>query len=51
MLASTLYTCTVDPVNNVMEVVLKPAALSAQSSFRFTVGMKNPPIVMKDVNI
>ena len=34
-----------------MEVVLKPGALTLQTSYRFTAGIKNPPIVVKDVDI
>lgn len=34
-----------------MTVVLTPAALAKQTSYRFTVGIKNPPIVIKDIDI
>lgn len=34
-----------------MTVVLTPQALATQTSYRFTVGVKNPPIVIKDVDV
>ena len=34
-----------------MEVILTPDALAAQTSYRFTVGVINPPIVVTDVDI
>ena len=34
-----------------MTVVLTPAALTLQTSYRFTVGILNPPIVVQDVDI
>ncbi len=34
-----------------MTVVLFPAALAIQTSYRFTVGVRNPPIVVKNVDI
>ena len=34
-----------------MTVVLFPAALAVQTSYRFTVGVRNPPIVVKNVDI
>ena len=48
---SSLYTCSVDTVNKLMTVVLTPEALATQTSYRFTVGISNPPIVLKDVDI
>ena len=34
-----------------MEVILTPDALATQTSYRFTVGVVNPPIVVTDVDI
>ncbi len=36
---------------NIMTVTLLPEALATQVSYRFTVGVMNPPIVVKDVDI
>lgn len=51
LLDPTLYTCTVDPLKNLMTVILTPAALAVQTSYRFTVGVQNPPVVVKNVDI
>jgi hypothetical protein len=50
-LASSLFTCTVDTVNNIMSVVLTPAALAIQQSFRFTVDIINPSTIAQAVSI
>lgn len=34
-----------------MTVILTPAALAIQTSYRFTVNIQNPPIVVKSVDI
>lgn len=34
-----------------MEVILTPAALTTQTSYRFTVGIVNPPIIETNVDI
>jgi hypothetical protein len=51
MLNTTLYTCSIDLNTNIMKVVLYPSALAIQTSFRFQVGIINPPIVVKNVDI
>ncbi len=51
MLNTTLYTCSIDLNTNIMKVVLYPSALSIQTSFRFQVGIINPSIVVKNVDI
>ncbi len=50
-LTSSLYTCTVDTVNNIMIVQLSPSALATQQSFRFAVGMVNPITIAQGVSI
>ena len=50
-LASTVYTCTVDTANNIMQVVLTPEALALQQSFRFTVDIINPSTIAQNVDI
>lgn len=50
-LDATLYSCSIDTNLNVINVVLKPAALALQTSFRFTADIINPSIVVKDANI
>lgn len=50
-LNSSLYACTVDTLNNLMVVQLKPAALALQQSFRFTVGIVNPITIAQGVSI
>lgn len=50
-LASSLYTCTVDTATNNMIVVLTPAALALQQSFRFTVDIINPSTIAQGVSI
>ena len=50
-LNSSLYTCTVDTVNNLMIVQLTPGALAIQQSFRFSVGMVNPTTIAQGVSI
>ena len=34
-----------------MEVILTPAALATQTSYRFAVSVVNPPIIVTDVSI
>ncbi len=51
MLDPSLYSCSVDTTLNIINVILKPAALALQTSFRFTANIVNPPIVVKDANI
>ena len=51
LLDPTLYTCLIDPVKNIMTVILTPAALALQTSYRFTVGIRNPAVVVKNVDI
>lgn len=34
-----------------MEVRLTPEAMATQTTYRFTVGVTNPPIVVKNVDI
>lgn len=36
---------------NIMEVILLPAALSTQTSYRFTVGVTNPSTIVTNVAI
>lgn len=50
-LVSSSFTCAIDLTNNIMLVTLKPAALSTQQSFRFSVGMTNPATIAQSVNI
>lgn len=50
-LSSSLYTCSVDTSLNIMQVILKPAALALQQSYRFTVDIINPSIIAQSVNI
>jgi hypothetical protein len=50
-LANGLYTCSVDSATNNMIVVLTPAALALQQSFRFTVGIINPSTIAQSVSI
>ena len=50
-LNSSLYTCSIDPTLNVISVVLQPTALTLQTSFRFTTGIVNPPIIFTGVDI
>ena len=50
-LSPSLYTCSIDPILNIMKVVLTPAALALQSSYRFSVGMINPAIIAQNVDI
>lgn len=51
VLNSSLYTCSIDPTLNVISVVLQPTALTLQTSFRFTTGIVNPPIIFTGVDI
>jgi hypothetical protein len=51
MLNSSLYTCEIDFIENVINVVLTPAALALQTNYRFTANIINPPIVFPSVNI
>lgn len=50
-LNSSLYTCSIDTNLNIINVILTPAALALQTSFRFTTNITNPSIVVKDANI
>lgn len=50
-LSASLFTCTVDTSNNIMQVVLTPGALAIQQSFRFTVDMINPSTIAQGVSI
>lgn len=50
-LNSSLYTCSIDSTLNVIKVVLTPAALALQTSFRFTANIINPSVVVKDADI
>ena len=50
-LSSTLYTCTVDTANNIMQVVLTPEATALQQSYRFAVDIINPSTIAQNVNI
>jgi hypothetical protein len=50
-LASTLYTCSIDSINNIVQVILTPAALALQQSYRFTVGIINPNTIAQGVDI
>lgn len=47
----TLYSCSIDSVLNVINVILKPEALALQTSFRFTADIINPAVVVKDTDI
>lgn len=51
LLIAAVYTCAIDATNNIMIVTLTPKALATQQSFRFTVGMTNPPTIAKGVSI
>lgn len=51
MLDPSLYSCSIDTAKNIMTVILYPAALTLQTSYRFTVGIQNPAIVVKNVDI
>jgi hypothetical protein len=50
-LDSSLYSCSIDTAQNIINVILKPAALALQTSFRFTADIINPPIVVKNADI
>lgn len=50
-LSATLYTCSVDTVNNIVTVKLTPAALALQQSFRFSVNIVNPITIAQGVSI
>ena len=50
-LSSSLYTCSIDNSLNIMQVILTPAALALQTSYRFTVGIINPSIIAQNVDI
>ena len=50
-LSSTLYTCTIDTANNIMQVVLTPEATALQQSYRFTVDIINPSTIAQNVDI
>lgn len=50
-LASSLYTCSVDTVNNIVTVKLTPAATALQQSFRFSVNIVNPITIAQGVSI
>jgi hypothetical protein len=50
-LSASLYTCTIDTTNNIVNVVLTPAALAIQTSFRFSANITNPPIVVQNIDI
>jgi hypothetical protein len=51
LLNASLYTCSLDTSSNLMQVVLTPAALATQTSFRFTVGILNPATIAQGVDI
>lgn len=50
-LSASSFTCQLDLAMNQMIVTLTPAALATQQSFRFSVGMTNPPTIAQAVNI
>ena len=47
----SLYSCSIDSVQNVINLILKPEALALQTSFRFTADIINPSLVVKDTDI
>lgn len=51
LIQSALYNCSIDSTNNLILVSLSPAALATQTSYRFTVNVLNPPIVVTNVDI